>query len=55
MTTDIGKYCFVNRFVNYLKEDSIIITRNAIYHSVTLNKEPNTSARKRYPLVGTEK
>jgi transposase len=46
MTADTFKYWFLNRFINYLEEGSIIMD-NASYHSVTLNKEQNTSAKKK--------
>jgi hypothetical protein len=46
MTADTFKYWVLNRFINYLEENSIIIMKNASYYSVTLNKVPNTSAKK---------
>jgi hypothetical protein len=46
MTAVTFKYWFLNRFINCLEEGSIIIMDNASYHSVTLNKVPNTSAKK---------
>jgi predicted O-methyltransferase YrrM len=45
MTADTFEYWFLNRFINYLEEGSIIIMDNASYHSVTLNKVPNISAK----------
>lgn len=47
MTASTFKEWFVNRFLNYLDEGSIIIMDNAPYHSVSINKIPNTSSRKR--------
>jgi hypothetical protein len=46
MTADTFKYWFLKRFIYYLEEGSIIIMDNASYHSVTLNKVPNTSVKK---------
>jgi predicted O-methyltransferase YrrM len=36
---------FINHFVNYLEEGSIIVINNASYHYV-LNKAPSTNSRK---------
>jgi hypothetical protein len=46
MTADTFKYWFLNRFINYLEEGNIIIMGNASYNSGTLNKVPDTSAKK---------
>jgi hypothetical protein len=46
MTADTFKYWFLNRFINYLEEGSTILMDNARYHSVTLNKVPDTSEKK---------
>jgi hypothetical protein len=51
ITADKFKHWFLNRFINYLEESSIIIIMgNATYCSVTMNKEPNTSARKKISI-----
>jgi predicted O-methyltransferase YrrM len=49
MNADSFKDWFVNRFLNYLEEGSIIIMDNASYHSTIVDKVPNTgSHKKRY-------
>lgn len=39
---------FVNQFLNHLEERSVIIMDNASYHSILIDKLPNTNSRKRY-------
>lgn len=46
MSADTFKEWFVNRFLNYLEEGSIIIMDNASYHSRILDKLPSTNSRK---------
>ena len=45
MTANIFRDWFLNRFLIFLEEGSIIVMDNAPYHSVTTNKVPNTSTR----------
>jgi hypothetical protein len=52
MTANTFKYWFLNIFINYLEEGSTIIMDNASYHSVTLNKVPNTSAKNKISSIG---
>jgi transposase len=52
MMADTFKYWFLNRFINYLEEGSIIIIDDASYYSVTLNKVPHNSAKKQDTLIG---
>jgi predicted O-methyltransferase YrrM len=47
MNADSFKDWFVNRFLNYLEEGSIIIMDNASYHSAIVDKVPNTGSRKK--------
>jgi hypothetical protein len=47
MNADSFKDWFVNRFLNYLEEGSIIIMDNASYHSTIVDKVPNTGSRKK--------
>jgi len=46
MTANTFRDWFLNRFLNFLEEGSIIVMDNAPYHSVTTNKVPNTSTRR---------
>jgi len=46
MTANTFREWFLNRFFNFLEEGSIIVMDNAPYHSVTINKVPNTSTRR---------
>ena len=46
MTANTFRDWFLNRFLNFLEEESIIVMDNAPYHSVTTNKVPNTSTRR---------
>jgi predicted O-methyltransferase YrrM len=45
MTAGISENQYLHRFVNNLEEGSTIITDNASYHSVTMRKVPDTSAK----------
>ena len=40
MNTDSFKDWFVNKFLNYLEEGSIVVMDNASYHSKLLDKIP---------------
>lgn len=46
MTAQSFRDWFLNRFLNHLEEGSIIIMDNAPYHSVSINRTPNTSSKK---------
>jgi predicted O-methyltransferase YrrM len=46
MTAHTFQNWFLNRFINYLEEGSIISMDNVSYHLVTVNKAPNNSSRK---------
>jgi predicted O-methyltransferase YrrM len=46
MNADSFKDWFVNRFLNLLEEESIIILDNASYHSRVIDKLPSTNSRK---------
>lgn len=46
MNSELFRDWFVNDFINYLEEGSIIVLDNASYHSVQLNKIPSSNSRK---------
>jgi predicted O-methyltransferase YrrM len=46
MNADSFKDWFVNRFLNLLKEGTVIIMDNASYHSRVINRLPSTNSRK---------
>jgi predicted O-methyltransferase YrrM len=46
MNTELFTNWFINHFINYLEEGSIIVMDNASYHSAVLNKAPSTNSRK---------
>jgi transposase len=43
----VFKDWFVDRYLNYLEEGSIIIMDNASYHSTIVDKVPHTGSRKK--------
>jgi predicted O-methyltransferase YrrM len=47
INADIFKEWFINRFLNYLKEGSIIIMDNANYNSTIRDKAPDRGSSKK--------
>jgi hypothetical protein len=47
MKDDSFKGRLVNRFINYLENESIIILDNASYHPIIVHKVPNTGSHKK--------
>jgi transposase len=46
MNMELFTNWFINHFINYLEERSVIVMDNASYHSVILNKAPSANLRK---------
>jgi transposase len=46
INTELLTIWFINHFINYLEEGSVIVIDNASYHSAVLNKAPSKNSRK---------